>query len=561
MKSRTGFSALINRSVLFVSIVVAVAVHSGIALAGPAGDEASLIATEKEVNTAPVIVDGRALMRVRGVSALPARERATAIAGRIRTLAADETIPESALHLVQSEHSSNIVTDSGVIMGVFDADAAAEAPGLSREALARIYLQKISSAVLQYREERKPAHLTNSAVLAALWTAILALVLLATMLVLRFATVQIGRRFQSAFEKMESRTFRLISAESIWIIVRLILRLLTLIAGLALFYAYLHIVLDLFPWTRGLLVGLRALTVAPFLVLIGEILAAIPSLLIIFVIIIAARYIIKLARLFFAAVENGTIKVGAFDREWSRPTYNIVRLSMIAFAAMIAYPYVPGSQSAAFKGITIFVGVLFSLGSSSLVANLIAGYTMTYRRAFHVGDWIQVGDIMGHVSQAGLMVTHLRSFKNEEIVVPNSVILNSNIVNYTSLAREQGLILHTTVGIGYEVPWRQVEAMLLLAAERTPGLLREPASFILQRSLGDYAVNYELNVYCDNPGQMYRLYTALHRNVLDVFNEYGVQIMTPSYVMDPPEPKVVPKEQWFAEPSQRAEQRKLGENE
>jgi small-conductance mechanosensitive channel len=177
---------------------------------------------------------------------------------------------------------------------------------------------------------------------------------------------------------------------------------------------------------------------------------------------------------------------------------------------------------------------------------------MAYRRAFHVGDRIKVGDLMGDVAEIGLMVTHMRSVKNEELVVPNSLILNSNVVNYSSLGRKQGLILHTAVGIGYETPWRQVEAMLLMAAERTPGLLRDPTPFVLQLSLNDFAVTYELNVYCDKPGEMDRLYTELHRYVLDVFNEYNVQIMTPAYIADPTEPKVVPPGQWFAKPAESA---------
>lgn len=147
------------------------------------------------------------------------------------------------------------------------------------------------------------------------------------------------------------------------------------------------------------------------------------------------------------------------------------------------------------------------------------------------------------------MVTHLRTIKNEEIVVPNSTIINSNIVNYSTLAASRGLILHTTVGIGYETPWRQVEAMLLLAAERTPGLLGEPPPFVLQKSLGDFAVTYELNAYCDDPHAMSRLYTAMHRNILDLFNEHGVQIMTPAYEGDPEMPKVVPREQWYLAPA------------
>jgi len=148
-----------------------------------------------------------------------------------------------------------------------------------------------------------------------------------------------------------------------------------------------------------------------------------------------------------------------------------------------------------------------------------------------------------------LLVTRLRTVKNEEIIVPNSLILNSHVINYSTLAQSHGLILHTTVGIGYETSWRQVEAMLRVAAERTPGLLQEPPPFVLQKSLGDFAVTYELNVYCDNPQAMGQFYTALHQHILDVFNEYGIQIMTPAYEGDPERPKVVPKEQWFTAPA------------
>jgi small-conductance mechanosensitive channel len=216
---------------------------------------------------------------------------------------------------------------------------------------------------------------------------------------------------------------------------------------------------------------------------------------------------------------------------------------------VVAYPYIPGSNTEAFKGVTIFLGVIFSLGSSSVIANVIAGYTMTYRRAFHVGDRVKIGDHIGDVMEVRLLVTHLRTPKNEEIVVPNSEILNSHVINYSTLARNQGLILYTTVGIGYETPWRQVEAMLLAAADRTPGLLKQPPPFVLQQVLGDFAVTYELNVYCDQPQSMAKLYTALHQNILDVFNEYGVQIMTPAYEGDPEQPKVVPKGQWFMAPA------------
>jgi small-conductance mechanosensitive channel len=199
--------------------------------------------------------------------------------------------------------------------------------------------------------------------------------------------------------------------------------------------------------------------------------------------------------------------------------------------------------------VSLFLGIIFSLGSSSVIASVIAGYTMTYRQAFKVGDRIQVNDLVGDVVEMRLLVTRLRTVKNEEIVVPNSLILNSHVMNYSTLAHSRGLILHTTVGIGYETPGQQVEAILRVAAARTRGLLQEPPPFVLQKSLGDFAVTYELNVYCDHPQAIERLYTALHQNILDVFNEYGIQIMTPAYEGDPEQPKVVPKGQWFMAPA------------
>jgi small-conductance mechanosensitive channel len=178
---------------------------------------------------------------------------------------------------------------------------------------------------------------------------------------------------------------------------------------------------------------------------------------------------------------------------------------------------------------------------------------MIYRRTFKIGDRVKIGDVIGDVTEMRLQVTHLRSPKNEEVIVPNSQILGGEVVNYSSYAREGKLILHATVGIGYEVSWRQVEAMLLLAAERTEGLLRDPRPFVHEKALGDFAVTYEINAFCDDAQAMPTRYAALHRSILDVFNEYGVQIMTPAYEGDPEQPKVVPKARWFDAPARKDE--------
>ena len=221
---------------------------------------------------------------------------------------------------------------------------------------------------------------------------------------------------------------------------------------------------------------------------------------------------------------------------------------IIAFAGVIAFPYIPGSESPAFKGISIFLGVLFSLGSTSAIANILAGYTLTYRRIFKVGDRVKIADFTGDVIDTRLQVVHLRTIKNEEIIVPSSMIVNSHVINYSSLARTQGLILHTSVTIGYDTPWRQVEALLLMAAERTPGLMREPAPFILQTSLDDFYVAYELNVYTDDPLTMAEtILTSIGISRMPLTSTVCRSCRHRTGLIR--SPKIVPKEQWYAAPA------------
>jgi small-conductance mechanosensitive channel len=317
-------------------------------------------------------------------------------------------------------------------------------------------------------------------------------------------------------------------------------------------YLYLSSVLILFPWTRGLAGSLVSLLVDPLRTIGLGFLQNVPKLAFLVILFIITRYLLKLIRLYFQNIADGSAVLPGFDPEWAEPTYRLIRILLVAFMVIVAYPYIPGSGSEAFKGVSLFIGVLFSLGSSSLIGNLIAGYTMTYRRAFRIGDRVMIGTYLGDVEQVRLMVTYLRTLKNELVAIPNSMILNGEVVNYSTLASKQGLILHTTVGIGYETPWRQVEGMLLEAAARVPGLLREPPPYVLYKGLGDFCITYEINAFCADPQAMFQLYAELQRNILDLFNEYGVQIMTPAYEGDPEEPKVVPKDQWWSAPARPA---------
>lgn len=530
-------------------LVLSVLLMPGAFAGEPAAD---LLAAEATADhrRAPVTLDGETLFHVRGVTAYPAEQRAAAIGARIKAIAADPSVSIDSLQAVESADRTQIVAGNRLVMFVVDADAVLE--GISRPLLAKIILGKTGQAIASYREDRGPRVLLIRLAYALAATLVAAFLLFAVSRVFRKLDATAERRFKSPIEELEIESHRIIHAGQLWTALHGFIHVLYLLSVLATVYAYLNLTLGLFPWTRPLSRRLIALVLDPLTAMGAALLAAVPNLVFLAILILLARYVLKLMRMFFAGVDQGTITLSDFDRDWAWPTYKIARLLVIAFAAVVAYPYVPGSESEAFKGISIFLGVIFSLGSSSVIANLIAGYTLTYRRAFKIGDRVGVGQHMGDVAEIRLMVTRLRTPKNEDIVIPNSVILSSDIVNYSTLARTQGLILHTTVGIGYETPWRQVEAMLRLAAERTPGLLKTPAPFILQKSLGDFCVTYELNVYCDNPQAMNRLYTALHQNILDLFNEYGVQIMTPAYEGDPDQPKVVARDQWFAAPANNA---------
>ncbi len=496
---------------------------------------------------APVTMDGEELFRVRGGTSYPAAERAKAIQERIKSLAGDKSIPADSLRVIESADRSSLVAPGHFLMAVFDEDARAE--GFSRYVLAETMRNEIVRSVKRFREDRTPrVLLANSIRALAVILAALILLWLTHRLYRRLGRM-FRRRLDSRITRLRTMTGRVAQTETLTALIGGLFTALRVAWILLIAYFSLNIVLGFYPWTRSLSRRVMSIVLDPLQSIGAAFVDSLPGLVFIALLWIVTRYVLKVVRVFFSGVDQDKITVRGFDRDWAWPTYRIAHVVILVFAAIIAYPYIPGSGTDAFKGVSLFLGIIFSLGSSSFVANVIAGYSLIYRRAFKIGDRVRFGDVEGLVSNTGAMVTHLRTLKNEDIVVPNSLILNNNITNFSTLASTRGLILHTTVGIGYETPWRQVDAMLKLAAERTPGVLKEPPPFVWVKSLGDFAVTYELNVYTDDPPHQARLYSALHRNVLDAFNEFGVQIMTPAYEGDPNVPKVVPKDAWFAPPA------------
>jgi small-conductance mechanosensitive channel len=514
---------------------------AGVAVAQAAAE------SEAEFEVAPVTLDGRALFHVRGVSALPARERAAGISDRIREAAADRDFDPAEIQVIETVEVDLLSAGPVTFMRVFNGDA--ELEQIDRRALSMVHAHAIRNAITEYREQRRPEYLRRGLVTALIATTVLTVFLWLLIWLARRLANLMERRIRAKVVGLRVQSIQLVPGEQIWAAITMLARGLRLIAILLALFVYAQIVLRQFPQTSAIGERLTAYLIDPLKTMGRGFVEELPSLMFLLVLFFVVRFVLRILRIYFGAIGSGAVKVANFQPEWSVPTYRLVRLGVVAFALVVAYPYVPGSGSEAFKGLSIFFGVLLSIGSSSFISNNVSGYALIYRRLFAVGDRVRIDDMVGEVLDIRLQVTRLRTVKNEEIIVPNSTIMNSVVMNYSTLAATQGLILHTTVGIGYETPWRQVEGMLLLAAARTPGIEQTPPAFVLQKALGDFCVTYELNAYTSSAASMAEKYHALHANILDVFNEYGVQIMTPAYEGDPPEPKVVPKDRWYQEPS------------
>ncbi len=319
-------------------------------------------------------------------------------------------------------------------------------------------------------------------------------------------------------------------------------------------YLWLTFSLTKFPYSRPwgeqlhhyMIDGIKAilLTVVDF----------IPGLVIVAVIYLITRFLSRLTRLFFDAIESGHVTVPGLYAETAQPTRRIVTVILWLFSLVMMYPYLPGSDSNAFKGVSVFVGLLLSIGSAGTVNQAVSGLMLMYSRALRVGDYVQIGETVGTVVALGMFSTRIRTPWNEIVSLPNAVIVGTTTKNYSREEETGGALLTTTVTIGYNAPWRQVHAMLIEAAHRTEGLLKEPPPLVLQRSLSDYYVEYMLGTRIAEPQTRIAVLDVLHRNIQDVFNEYGVQIMSPHYMADPAEKVWVPKEKWYESPAKKGEE-------
>ncbi len=418
---------------------------------------------------------------------------------------------------------------------------------------AELARQRLQAAVDAARESASPVALARAAGLSAGATALWLLLLRLLVKVTR----RLGQRLSEAAARQAGRlTVSGVTALHAASVRSAVLRLVSLLAwavGLFGTYLWLTFVLGRFGWSRpwgerlsGYLLGVLQDT---GLAIVG----ALPGLVTVAVIVLIARWVVAALGAFFDRVAGGEIRLGWLDAETAQPTRRLAKLVVWLFALAMAYPYLPGADSEAFKGLSVLVGLMVSIGASGLVGQAASGLILMYSRTLRTGEFVRIGDTEGTVTELGMFATRVRSGLGEEIVLPNALVLSNTTRNFSRVAGGPGLILHTAVTIGYDTPWRQVHALLLEAARRARGILPDPAPYVVQTALNDWYVEYKLVAYAgpEAPRLRAEAMSLLHAAIQDVFNEYGVQIMSPRYVADPATPKVVASDQWYQPPARR----------
>jgi small-conductance mechanosensitive channel len=462
------------------------------------------------------------------IGASTAADRAKNISGKISKLYYDRNFPDKdSLSLESSENSVDIFYGETILMSISELDALWHNKPV--EVLAKEYEIKIQDSVLQARRAKGLIRLFSRIglvliVVAGIWFLIKLIIVAYTKFELYLAA-----NSNKWLRSLSYKNYTFFSVDQELVFVRYVLKVIKWFLILLLLYLVLPLVFSIFPFTRGWAGSLFNLIWSPFKGVLTGIWRYLPNLFSILVIVIVMRYFIRFVRYVFREIESEKLRIGGFHPDWAMPTFSIVRFLLYAFMFILIFPYLPGSDSSIFKGVSVFVGVLFSLGSTSAIANIIAGLVITYMRPFKIGDRITIGEITGDVVEKTMLVTRLRTIKNEEITIPNSSVLSGNTINYSMLAKSDGLILHTTVTIGYDVPWREMHKALIEAAHKTDNVLKSPEPFVFQTSLDDFYVSYQLNAYTNEANKQAATYSDLHKNIQDVCNEKGIEIMSPHY--------------------------------
>jgi small-conductance mechanosensitive channel len=512
---------------------------------GTQSPESQLSESKPPFVGASVQLDGRKALDIRwGYKTFTPAARAEHTSRLLQQLADDSSAPQFS---VQPEDATlDVMSGETLVASVFDGDA--KAAGVSKEELAQQWATAMQRAVDAYRAEHSLRLKLTRLALALL----LIVICLAVLAVFRALGRQLSKRAHGMLNERGARTDKrfafFLTHERTHHLVEGALKFTRFVLSLIVVWGSVRLLLSIFPSTRPFSEKMRESVLHPVQDFTKSFLASLPSLAFVALVLIVTWYVTRLIHFFFTRIREGAITLEGFRPVWAPTTDRLVNITLIILAVLVAYPYIPGAESPAFKGVSLFLGVLVSLGSAGLVANAVHGLSLTYLDAFEIGDLVTIGDVVGWITKMGMLTTQVRTRKNEVITIPNSVVMSKEIINFNKPG-EEGVIVSSRVGIGYDAPWRQVEGMLLMAARRTRGIRANPAPFVLELSLNTFDITYEINAHLE-PGQLaYVVIAELNRNILDAFNEFGVQIMTPAYVGDPQHDKVVPREHWHQPPA------------
>ncbi|AFY61749.1 mechanosensitive ion channel family protein [Synechococcus sp. PCC 6312] len=480
-----------------------------------------------------VTLDGQELFPIRErISSFTPEQRTKIISERLKQLAEDVRLELDQFRTVDNPKGgfTDIMAGDTIIFSVFDTDT--QGLGLSRQELANSHLETIKTAVSNYRESHRPSSILFGAFLTVITTIITVFIFK----VFNKIRTPLQEKLQ-AWERSHIPPLRLfdteiLTADRVADGLDELFKLVSLFLILLISYTYVHLVLSYFPWTRQISASLLENIQVAVSTLWQDFANYIPNLIFVGFIILVTFYTLRFTRFIFTEIDRGNITFPGFYQEWSKPTYNIVRALIIAFAAIIAFPYLPGSGSPAFQGVSVFLGLLLSLGSSGAVSNIVGGAILTYTRAFKVGDVVKIGEAQGQITEQTLLVTRIYTPKNLTITIPNATVVSSQIINFSAAGQDatrQPLILSTTITLGYDTPWKKVYEAMIDAALGTQNILKEPAPFVWQTSLNDFHVSYEINAYTDRPERMPWILAELHQNLQDYCNQVGIEIMSPNF--------------------------------
>jgi small-conductance mechanosensitive channel len=485
------------------------------------GAQAQELAVSNE--TAMVMFHGQELFELSGISSVTAEQRAKILVRRLTRRAGSPLISTDDFTVYHDDglNVSMIMLDADVICGVWESDA--KLHNIDRKELAENWHVILRDIIDQYRRD----HTTDSYMKGGLFAALATLVLLIIWFVIRKLCKKEIQAVEKKFAGQQMLKF--LDGDSLVTVNASVVRLVRFVTMAWIFIIYLNLVLSFFPWTFNLSARLFGLVSTPIISFGHDFVDNLPDLFTLLVIIGIVWFVLRGLKNIFKQISEGKVRIKGFYRDWADPTFRLVRVIVIVFAAVVAFPSIPGHNSPAFKGISIFMGVLLSLGSTSAVGNIVAGLVLTYMRPFVTDDFVEISGLRGTVVSRGTFSTRLKTPTNEIISIPNASVSTNHIINFSRMAEKGGVNVGTAITIGYDVPWRKVHELLIAAAKDVPDVQTNPPPKVLQLSLDDFYVQYKLIVTTAHPERRFPIRSNLHQNIQDNFAAAGIEIMSPHY--------------------------------